>query len=102
MQNNNTSNNNHNKNKFASQTSRTLEEFDVMFNNFSAGLELADRLGYKECALCKTMSKKESNCDTCGKSRTEYAKDVVLSTAEMMKGFDRICAWAEKKQREMN
>ena len=98
----NNNNNNNNKKKFASEVSRTPEEMDAMFNNVTAGLELANRLGYKECVLCKTMSKKDSNCDTCGKLHTEYSKNVVLSTEEMMKGFDRICVWAEKKQRERN
>ena len=72
-----------------------------MFDRFSEGLELATALGYKECAVCKTMSQKDSPCETCGnKPRTEYAADVVLTNEEMMQGFDRMCEWADKKKKE--
>ena len=80
--NNNSTNNNKSK-KFASNIERTSEEMDTMFDRFSAALELATALGYKECAVCKTMSQKDSPCETCGnKPRTEYAADVVLTVDE--------------------
>ena len=101
---NNSSNNNNNKKskKFASNIARprTLEDMDTMFDRFSEGLKLATALGYKECAVCKTMSQKDSPCETCGKPRTEYAADVVLTNEEMMQGFDRMCDWADKKKKE--
>ena len=98
--NNNNNNNNNNNMKSASKKAQTAEEMDDMLNNLNEALELATTLGYKECAVCKTMSQKDLPCETCGKPRTEYAADVVLSIDEMLKGFDRMCDWADKKKRE--
>ena len=95
------SNNNNNNNiKSASNKAQTAEEMDAMLNNLNEALQLATTLGYKECAVCKTMSQKDSPCETCGKPRTEYAADVVLTNEEMMQGFDRMCDWADKKKKE--
>jgi len=94
-------NNNSNKiKKFSSNVGRTPAEMDAMLDTFSEGLALAQSLGYRECMLCKTMSKEDSPCETCGKPRTDYAEDIVLSNKDLMKGFDRMIAWADKKKKE--
>jgi recombinational DNA repair protein RecR len=86
--------------KFASKKAFACNELDAMFDKFSESLDLAIKLGYKECAVCKTMSKSDSSCETCAKPRTEYAEDVVLSNEDMFKGFDRMIEWADKKKKE--
>ena len=99
---NNTNNNNSNKkNKsFALKKARTVEEMDAMFDRLSEGLDLAAKHEYKECAVCKTIGHKDLHCETCGKPRTDYAVDAVLSNEDLSKGFDRLCEWADKKKKE--
>ena len=99
---NNNNNNNNKSYKFASNIARTSEDMDTMFSMFTYGLQLATTLGYRECAIWKTMSQQDSHCDTCGKPRTEYTADVVLSNNEIMQGFDRMCDWADKKKKQDN
>ena len=102
--NNNNNNNNSNSNKsksFALKEARTLEDMDAMYDRLSEGLDLAAKNGVKECAVCKTIADQDlPSCETCGKPRTDYKADAVLSNEELSKGFDRLCEWADKKKKE--
>ena len=71
-----------------------------MLDRLSDGLYFAIKNDYKECAVCQTIGKKELPCETCGKPRTDYPEDVVLSNEALSKGFDRLCELADKKKTE--
>ena len=92
-------NNNNNNNK-SSKKPQTLEELDDFFDSVSNGLDKAMADGFEECALCKTIGEKNKDCATCGKARTKYAADVVLTSEEILNGVNRIREWANKREKE--
>ena len=98
--NSNSNNDMNNDNKKSSKKPQTLEEMDNFFDTVSNGIDKAMADGFEECALCKTIGEKEKLCLTCGKARTRYAADVVLTSEEIWKGVNRIREWANKREKE--
>ena len=100
MNNSNNNNGNNNNNNTSSKVPQSLVELDKFFDSVSKGLDMAMAKGFEECALCKTIGERGKLCETCGKTRTNYASNVVQTTEEMWNGVNRIRDWAEKMEKE--
>ena len=98
--NNDNNNGNNNNNNKPSKKPQTLEELDDFFDSVSKGLDAAMANGFEECAVCKTIGEKGKLCETCGKARTNYAANVVLTNEEIWNGVNRIRDWADKREKE--